>query len=209
MKLCSYYFILTQKKRILFIVACAAAFFFLLQHISVPDEAITVYFCAYFVLSDSITPYLCVLWNTSPAQQMYHSLAWLSNYTHCWGSASMCNYIIMQDCMGYFPVNDCCFPSIIYINICMFNIFLRSSVSFAWGPSCGRGVSCGRRRGGLVITPRLCYRVELCWTASLSQKYIWQERTREGEGKMETLGRDREDGWGGRLRIDSEMELRV
>lgn len=36
--------------------------------------------------------------------------------------------------------------------------------------------------GGLIITP---WCVEPCRTATLSQKYIWQERTREGEGKME------------------------
>lgn len=40
--------------------------------------------------------------------------------------------------------------------------------------------------GALVITPWQCYSVELCRTVTLSQKYIWQERTRKGEGRMET-----------------------
>lgn len=39
---------------------------------------------------------------------------------------------------------------------------------------------------GLVITPWLCYCVEPCRTVTLSQKYIWQERIREGEGKTDT-----------------------
>lgn len=39
---------------------------------------------------------------------------------------------------------------------------------------------------GLVITPWLCYCVEPCRTVTLSQKYIWQERRREGEGKTDT-----------------------
>lgn len=33
-----------------------------------------------------------------------------------------------------------------------------------------------------------------CRTATLSQKYIWQERARQGEGKMERRGRERGEG---------------
>lgn len=48
-------------------------------------------------------------------------------------------------------------------------------------------------RGWTVITLRLCYCVEPCRTVTLSQKYIWQERKREGERK--TRGMKKREEW--------------
>lgn len=45
-------------------------------------------------------------------------------------------------------------------------------------------------RRGLVIAPWLCYRVDPCRTATLSQKYIWQERTRMWRGEEGRCGKD-------------------
>lgn len=87
------------------------------------------------------------------------------------------------------------------------NISLHFSVASAWGASCGRGVG-----GGLVITAWLCYSVEPCRTATLSQNYIWQERGqgREKERWRHEEGKERtneEEDCGGMQRWSRECSV--